>query len=240
MVKASLRQQRKYLTFQDLKHLAKHFHLPSDVLQGNRQKILEGLVDHLDDGWDPTFRTDCLADHEQEANIDCLAEDPLFEAAFENLAEEDREELGEAKKAITKSKCNRIWRNKNLKRKLQGAMGVRPKAKAKTAPAGPAAGPPAPVTPPAAAAGAAAPPEVAAAAELPLRRAAKLGVHYKYVRIPGFGDMVYSTVLKKINAHCLTPHPDIHHNGKCHMDRLQKKPVPVVLVSRLKEGPSVC
>ena len=60
MVKASLRQHHKYLTFYDLKHLAVHLDLPSAVLRGHRQKVLEGLVDHLDDDWDPTFRTGLL------------------------------------------------------------------------------------------------------------------------------------------------------------------------------------
>ena len=57
-----------------------------------------------------------------------------------------------------------------------------------------------------------------------LRASGGLRDSYKYVHIEGHGDIVYSVVHRKINAHCLFPHADMAAHTKCHMDRS----VPVV------------
>ena len=57
-----------------------------------------------------------------------------------------------------------------------------------------------------------------------LRAPGALRHSYKYVRVEGHGDIVFSTLHRKINAHCLLPHIDMGAHAKCHMDRS----VPVV------------
>ena len=99
------------------------------------------------------------------------------------------------------------------KRKRSLSIQKTKKAKGNSAPAAaPPAAPPAVVAP-------VVPPPAVVAPAPPGPGPAGLPGGYQYVAFAG-GFLVFSTVLKKINAHCeLEAHNDAHMHIKCHMDR---------------------
>ena len=140
----------------------------------------------------------------------------MFEMAFDGMDDEDKKEHGDLKRAMDRKRTQ----GRGTKRKL-GLPKAKPRAKAKAAvaPAPPVA-PPAPPAPPPAA------PAEAEAAPLPEPVAARpppqLRGDYKYVRYHGY-HIVFSTSLKKTNAHCLCAGhlvPGVEVHPKCHTDRL--------------------
>ena len=163
--------------------------------QRSRAQLLAILADHLGGG-DMDWAALAKKDEPPEDGIALLAQDPLFEMAWYEMEEDNKQEFGDIKKAMTKQRCKTHASCK--KRKLRAK--AKAVAKAKAAPL--FAPPPIPAVE-------AEPPQDAHPMPAP---PAPRG-HYEYVSFGG-GHIAFSEILRKINAHCL--HPD-HQTNKCHL-----------------------
>ena len=196
---AALRQSAR-LGYDDLVRLARFFKLETPT-RLSRLELLQGLAEAVCPG-DEDFRKLVSETGNALAPLDLLADDPMFEAAFDELCPEDKSELREVRAAIEKKKVSAHRATRHLKRSRDGYFQPRakakPKAKAKAASPPPEPSPlPPPPAPPGPAAG-------------------LYGGNYQYVVVGDKGHLVYSSLLRKMNAHCLCP---THQTDKCHMDR---------------------
>jgi hypothetical protein len=154
-----------------------------------------------------------LKDTPPESGVALLAQDPFFEYAFDELEQDNRQELQDVKKALDKQKSRSTAVTRNLKRKQDAK--AKAVAKAKAAPAAKAGPPPAAKAgPPPAAAAKAAPVAVAKALPKAPGPAPMYGGNYEYI-VFATGHIVFSEILLKINAHCR--HED-HQTNKCHLE----------------------
>ena len=195
----------------------------------SRSDLLAALASHLAPSDDEYL--EAVLNPSVEDPLNYMVDDPLFEATFDELSPEDRKELNKVKDALDEKKVGVHHATRNCKRDRRGRL-LTPKAKAKpkakavaagSVAAGAVAAPP--VVPPAAAVVVPPPqlpavPPVALPAQPDAAVPAPLGDGkypggYLHIGVPG-GDLVYSSVLGKINAHCLHA---AHQTTKCHMDR---------------------
>jgi len=208
LAKAALRKCGS-LSCDDLARLARHYALIENVTPG-RKRLLELLANHVG-GYDADFIDLVLKDLPPECGISMLAQDPFFEFAFDELELDNRQELGDIKKALDRQKSRNHTVARSQKRRAEAKVRAKAKAvaKAKVAPA--PAGPPvieplvAPVDP-----ALAGPPPVVAPPAAPVA----YGRGYEYIAFAG-GHIVFSDSFFKINAHCL--HAE-HQTNKCHLD----------------------
>ena len=212
--KAALRKSA-CLSLDDLHQGAVSLNLVSADNQYVRKTLLLKLAERFAPG-DEEFRMRLLTrdDDREEDPVGLLAQDPLFDMCWEDMDEDDKRELGDVKKAINRRKCRADATYKRVQaRKRKRAAEEKAGRKKRKGNAAPAAAPP--DAPPAVVAPVVPPPAVVAPAP-PGPGPAGLPGGYQYVAFAG-GFLVFSTVLKKINAHCeLGSHNDGH---KCHMDR---------------------
>ena len=218
------------LSLADLHRLAAHFaYVDMDVPQ-DRGNLLAILSNHFAPG-DLEFKNLVLkGDVSRVDGIDLLARDEIFETTFAELDDEDKRELPNVKKALHH---HRLRANSSHKSRLQAEAKAKATAKAKAAPkaAGPAPAPPpplpapVPVPPPPPApivpAKAAAPKPKAKAQAKALPGVPILHGDYRYISFCG-GHIVFSSALRKINAHCLDAvhvTDPLMRSQKCHFDR---------------------
>ena len=164
LFRACLERDPLSLGMKDLRMAAKHLGL--DVPNPSRKKLLEaivGLIAHGDETWGK-----CVLDADgrsEELHLNSLLTDPTFEAAYEELPDEDKAEFPDIKKAVQKKRARQRAAESRVeaaKRKRQRRVRPRPEPAALA----PAQGPPEVAQPvvapePAALAPAQGPPDVA-------------------------------------------------------------------------------
>ena len=121
------------LSLDDLDRLARHYALIDTAAATPGRPRLLSLLVHFIGAGDIAFIEEALRDDKPDDGISLLAQDPLFEYAFDELELENRLELGDLKRALDKQKTRNHVAGKALKRR-QVAM-AKAGAKAKAAPA---------------------------------------------------------------------------------------------------------
>ncbi len=147
LVRAALRQHPR-LSYDLLFRLATaHFHLEDITIRTSRVQLLKALVDHVA-GDDEAYKLAIAAaeDEDNAKGVSWLANDPLFEATFEEMSAEDRRELTEVTKEIGLAKQRRRVASQQGGRSTRPRLNPKAKAKAK---AKPHPAPPPPVAEPA-------------------------------------------------------------------------------------------
>jgi hypothetical protein len=178
----------------------------------SRQQLLVKLADHLGGG-DNDWITLVKADLPAEPSIELLAQDPLFELAWEEMEDDNKQELRDVKKAMANQRCKAHAKKRKFANNAAAAKAV---AKAKGAPF---------VPPPILPVEQVAPVEEVAPGDAPVEEVAPGDAHpmlappgprgsYEYVVFEG-GQIAFSEILFKINAHCL--HAG-HQRTKCHLE----------------------
>ena len=222
LCKAALRRS-SLLSFNDLFEALRCFDLLAvvDASSGRcRTLFLRVLCEYVAPG-DLNFQTMVLGSEDEAESLRFLAQDPVFEMAWEEMDDDDKHELPEVKKAINRNKARvtsayqRMPKPKAKRKsfaRAKGKVASKPLAKPKAAPLPDV--PPVPADPPSPAV------LLAPAALHPLH-----GMPGSYQYVPfGSGHLVFSVASRKINAHCAFAD---HQQAKgrhfisrhCHMDR---------------------
>ena len=173
LLKAVLRRPAHKLSHQHLLRLGLHYGL--EVGSGSsREELLNSLGAHLG-GDDVDFMQKAMYE-EDISSVALLAEDPLFEAAYDDMDPEDKREFADVTEARRRGRVRKTFelgahrraaakkqtrKRRRVAAKAAGAPAAAPAAAAQAAPA--AAGP----VPPAPVGAGPAPPEAAAAALVP-------------------------------------------------------------------------
>jgi hypothetical protein len=144
---AALRQHPR-LSYDLLFSLAtKHFHLHDITSRIKLRDLINVIVEHIA-GYDDAYKEAIAAAYDEEKNnsVSWLANDPLFEATFEEMSPDDRRERNEVSDEISKAKVKRRVASQQGGRNTRPRLLPKAKAKAK---AKPHPAPPAPVAEPA-------------------------------------------------------------------------------------------
>ena len=251
LAKSSLRAAG-LLSHTDLVLAALKYNL--DVVNKTRAQLLALLAQHVAPG-DSDFKALVAKDVAPSDVLALLPSDPLFEVTWDEMDTDDKQELGDVKKAVERHKAKATY---HLKRKAKeeafkankrASLAAAAKAKAGGPPPEAKAPPPIADGPPPAAKApppkAGGPPPAKAGgqpvAPPPAVPKAKAGPphmrgDYQYVEFAG-GFLVFSVALKKVNAHCEVDSHKIDfmmQTCTCHMDR--SIPLDPILNGRTVKG----
>ena len=93
---------------EDLLRLAKYCQLPGIDGPGKwqRQEVLEALANHFGKD-DEDYKAQVLKAPDELKPVDLLVDDPMFETTFEEMPEDDRQELQFVKRLVTTRRLKR-------------------------------------------------------------------------------------------------------------------------------------